>query len=188
MPGSSDDSTIETLQRKILRLEWRIAIVGVTTAIVTFVSTVLTVGGGVNGLIGLFTQPKGQITSPSPNEPSVPKTFRLSGTATGIDANNVIWGLSRRHDDGKFYPMEKPCVWFDKEDTFDCGDLYLGNQEGGDVGAVFDLLIVEADVNSVVELQSVQIANKNDDQKKSLDQLPSGAKLLNQISVTRTEK
>jgi hypothetical protein len=161
-------------ERRTAVLNWRTAVVSAATATLTFFGTGIGLVG-LDGVLGLVQPGTAKITSPS--EPSVPPSFRLGGTRKRIGSKKDIWALSRRHDDGKFYPQDKACTQFD--DTFDCGTYYLGNQHGEDVGVGFDLIIVEADVEAKAEFLRAQVA------QEPLLKLPPTARILDRIQVVR---
>lgn len=151
------------------------AIVSAVTAVVTFGGTLL--GQQAPGWVdALARDPQAVIVSPA--EGAVPPSFRLVGTHTQIDPGTAVWALSRRHDDGRYYAQDRPCALL-TESTFDCGTFYLGNQEGGDVDATFDLLIVVATPEVANDLLRAGVKSE------PMSELPEGASLLAVKQVSR---
>jgi hypothetical protein len=172
-------------QRNTTWLQWKSAILNRQVAVVQLVTTVITcvltfVGTAASlGELGhIFASPKATIMSPA--EPSVPKTFRLTGTVENFTDDDVLWAISRRWDTGKFYPQDKPCRVF-ADGNFDCGDYFLGNQLGADAGKSFDLMLIHANIEAVKTFLLYQ----RDDITRGLDDLPKGATVLDRAEKTR---
>ena len=161
--------------------EWKTAIFNRRAATIQLITAVLTFIGSAVGfgeLDDILDSPDATITTPA--EPFVPKTFRLTGTHEDIDEDDILWAVSRRYDDGKFYPQDKQCTDFN-DGTFDCGDYYLGNQEGGDANKGFDLIIVRPGIETV----KVFLLFQRGDITDGLTELPEDAEILARVQKTR---
>jgi hypothetical protein len=174
------NGSAEWLQWKSAILNRRAATFNLITVLLTAISSIF----GPNILSDVFdVHSSAKITSPA--GPSVPKKFVLAGFLHGFNKDDVLWAASRRRDDGKYYPQEKACGIFNG-DNFDCGEYYLGNQEGRDGGEDFDLIVMRVDIETVRIFSSYQIQKKNNNNKETgITDLPGGAEILDRLQVTR---
>jgi hypothetical protein len=173
--SSSDRKITKDYGWKEAKLKWITSIIVLTTAVVSLV--LIVPSHAFDGLFG--PHPTAKITEPS--GPSVPKEFRLTGRSN-LHNGDILWVVSWRYDDRRYYPQDRACT-IHNDGSFDCGGYYLGNQEGGDVGEDFDLIVMLADADTVNTFSAYQ--NQKMGNETGLSELPKSADILDREKVTR---
>ncbi|MEJ2866933.1 hypothetical protein WCD74_04095 [Actinomycetospora sp. OC33-EN08] len=128
------------------------------------------------------------VNRPGPTEPAaatvldpvtsaVPKTFRLAGNYNGLPESTLLWATTFDPGTGRFFPQDKPCVTRTDE-TFDCGQYYLGRQFDPDTDPYrIDLFVADAGASNAL-LQYQIDKGGPDGPNPGLAALPVGATVI----------
>ncbi|MDL5160009.1 hypothetical protein [Actinomycetospora termitidis] len=118
------------------------------------------VGAGLTLLVVALVEGRLGPSEPSaatvldPVTSSVPKTFRLVGNYNGLPEGTLLWATTFDPGTGRYFPQDKPCVTRDDE-SFDCGQYYLGRQFAPDTDPYrVDLFVADSGAsNSLLQYQ-----------------------------------
>ncbi|MCD2186802.1 hypothetical protein [Actinomycetospora soli] len=160
----------------------------VPVALVAVVSLLL--GAGVAlGAVALATWPgprePASATILDPVTTTVPKTFRTGGSYNGLPEGTLLWATTFDPGTGRFFPQDKPCVTRTDE-TFDCGQYYLGRQFDPDT-ATYRIDLFFADAAASNALLQYQIDKGGPDgPNPGMAQLPAGTTIIGTRTYVRS--
>ncbi|WP_433802401.1 hypothetical protein [Actinomycetospora sp. CA-084318] len=116
---------------------------------------------------------------------TVPKTFRMGGNYNGLPDGTLLWATTFDFGTGRFFPQDKPCVTR-ADETFDCGQYYLGRQFDPDTARYrIDLFFADAGASNAL-LQYQIDKGGPDGPNPGMAQLPAGTTIIGTRTYTRS--
>ncbi|WP_018335426.1 hypothetical protein [Actinomycetospora chiangmaiensis] len=123
-------------------------------AVVAVVSLLLGVALALGGvaLVARASEPSQppSATVLDPVTSTVPKTFRLVGSSRNLRDGTLLWATTYDPGTNRYFPQDKPCL-VRPDDTFDCGQYYLGRQFDPDTAPYrIDLFVADSDASNAL--------------------------------------
>ena len=155
------------------RLNWRVGVIALVTALIPALSLIL----GVDG-IRLRADEEARFLSPS--EQTVPEGFFPHGTLQEAQEGSQIWLLNVPHSTRKIYPPLGDCD-VSPDLSWTCARYFLGGPS--DAGESYDLILVAADAGAVQMFMDYHQADNGS--YRGMTSFPEGVRELASITVTR---
>jgi hypothetical protein len=161
------------LKNKDLKKTWQIK----KTRIILFVLLSIMVFGAY-----YFMQPTIKISSPI-DDALINKTIDIIGTAKRIPEDAPIWAATYGYPPTNRYYPQSQLIYPDPNGRWSLRDINVGDDT--DSGEKFDIVVLQANDKAHEYLSDYMRNTSLSGAWEGLEKIPSGAKVLDRITVTR---